>query len=438
MSRPERSNQMTYFAFFPHTQLVRGKKGASIHDLFNQKLYWLNEAKTAKAITSLAHGESISAAAASSGLTEKTLQRSINLLQSLRLGTPTPHRTISEGYRPVLSAAQAKDKAIFLSGGTVTCEITSRCLYDCPWCSPKNPLTTKACSCGVWSNLAGAFPAEKRIFALERLQEQGYTHVVIRGGEPMLEENQLFAILEKAAQLEIKSEVHTTGFLINNVSAQLFHRHNTHLVLMAAADNENDFDAATQRKGSWKKFHKCIQMLQSNNVSFTLKVPVSIEQPETPQTLAEWAIELGATDIDYIIYAPPNNGYTAADLRHVTASSAPSDMAVSMQQFFKNAECHSCFNNTCFISADGNLSACIGHRKPIANLRKTAMSKVLHQDLLNLSRTATSRHAMPDCKGCEFRYGCWACLVRTEQLQGSKEQKHWNCLYDPGQAQWAE
>lgn len=429
---------MTYFAFFPHTQLVRGKNGASIHDLFNQKLYWLNEAKTATAITRLAHGESISAAAASSGLAEETFQQSINVLQGLGLGTLSPHRTISEGYRPVLSAAQAKDKAIFLSGGTVTCEITSRCLYDCPWCSAKNPLTTKACSCGVWDNQADAFPSEKRLLALERLQEQGYTHLVIRGGEPMLEENQLSALLEKASQLEMRSEVHTTGLLMNKESAQLFQRHNTHLVLMAAADNENDFDAAAKRKDSWQEFHQCIQLLQSNNVSFTLKVPVSIEQPETPQTLAEWAIELGAMDIDYIIYAPPQNGYIATDLRHVTGSSAPSDMAVSMQHFFKNAECHSCFNNTCFIAADGNLSACIGHRKPIANLQEMTMSKVLHQDLLNLSRRDTARHAMPACKGCEFRYGCWACLVRTEEIQGSKEQKHWNCMYDPEQAQWTE
>lgn len=75
---------------------------------------------------------------------------------------------------------------------------------------------------------------------------------------------------------------------------------------------------------------------------------------------------------------------------------------------------------TCFIAADGNLSACIGHRKPIANLRETSMTTVLHNDLINLSRAETARPAMPTCRGCEFRYGCWACLVRTEQIQGSR------------------
>lgn len=428
-----------YFTLFPHVQLVRGAKGTAIHDLFRSRVFWFRDEPVAEALTRMARGEPREEAALAAGISGDALDRYLTVLTKLDLGTRVAQLTASHAFRPHLTRAQAKERSVFQPDGTVTIEIATECVFHCPWCTTANFLTKQACSCGVWLARGVRLSPDERIFAIERLKEQGKSKLIVRGGEPLLHWDELLLILEAASRLGMFSEIHSTGVLLNKERIEALRGKQVRFSLLLAAPTESEFDVAVGRRGAWTEVRNVIGLLRQSGISFLAKIPLSIASPERANKLAEWALGLGAAGVEWVVYAPPpGEGFDVADLRAAVSPSSPQDMAVGLQQFLENAQCQSCFANTCFIAVDGLVTPCIGLREPLARLGEVRMTQVLHEDLLGSPQESTARWQVPQCARCEFRFGCWSCLVRTIEFREVACARHWDCNYDPETATWGD
>jgi len=423
-----------YFTLFPHVQLVRGATGVAVHDLFRSLVFWFRERAVAEALTRMVLGERCGEAADGAGISRVMLYQYLSVFTKLDLGTRVPQRTANHAFRPHLTRHQAKEKGVYQTGGAVTLELATECLYQCPWCTSANLLTTQACSCGVWPARGMRISPKTRISAIERLNEQGKSKLVVRGGEPLLHWGELLTILQAASRLGMSAEIHSTGILLNERRIEELQGIQVSFALLLAAKTEVEFDGAVGRRGAWSALQHTIQSLRRNRIAFIAKIPVSIRARQSTENLAEWAFGLGASSVQWLIYAPP--GEKLADFRASVAPSSPQAMAVGLDQFFANAQCQSCFANRCFIGADGSVTPCIGVREPVARLGEIDMTQVLREDRLGPPQESTARRQMPECARCEFRFGCWSCLVRTTEFRASARARHWDCNYDPESATW--
>lgn len=250
----------------------------------------------------------------------------------------------------------------------------------------------------------------------------------------MLEPERLWRLVSTATQLGMQCEIHTTGTLIDDDMIRKVHKRPVRFVLLVAAMEAEEFDSYVGVPGSWSRFQEGITALRSSGTSFSAKTPVSFNSLEKKSTIASWLKEMGATNVAHFLYLSESYGIQT-DLRAALGPTCAMDMAVGLYQFARNGQCHSCFDHSYFIAADGRITPCIGQRKAIANLFTSDMADILRKGELT-SQRSTSRVEITECKSCEFRLGCWACIVRTEQINGTPLTRHWNCRYSPETTTW--
>jgi radical SAM protein with 4Fe4S-binding SPASM domain len=421
-----------HFQFHPHVQLVRGAVGAAVHDLFAARVYWFREAPVAAALSALALGDRIEDAARAAGLPEAHLEPYVDVLVRLQLGARTAQRTAVEGYRPILLHSQARENQVAVPGGTVTVEISSRCVYDCHWCTSRSAASPRACTCGVWADDGAALPAGKLLAAVEQLASLGVERVVLRGGEPFLEQATLWAVLDLADHLGMACNIHSTGMLIEPDQIERLRGRRVRLTLMVASRDITAFDAASRSPGSGGRLHALLPRLVEAGLPFVAKVPAMAGELEDAKRCAAWALDAGAAGVEYLLHAPADS---MEELRRAFGPASPADMAVDVAGFHKNGDGHSCFDRSLFIARDGTVAPCPGLRHPLGSLQTAPMAEILRTDA-GAFAASKARRAVATCDRCEFRMGCWACLARTVQIEKSADGPHWNCRYAPAAGEW--
>lgn len=427
-------NTQRFFVFHPQVQLVKGTAGAAAYDLFNRKLYWFRDPAIADAMILLSQQHSIADAAESSNLEQVVLENYLRVLADLDIGMVVAQRTAVESYHPLVLKSQSEEYQIYRGGGTVTVELTGRCVYDCGWCTARTVLTPEACTCGVWNDQGEPLSIETLICAIEQLNIIGVERLVVRGGEPLLEPGRLSSLVRAATKLGMHCEIHTTGTIIEEKMIARMQRLPIHFVLLVAAKDAAEFDAAVGRCGSWAKLRQGINVLSSYGISFSAKVPVSLESPPDLSAMKSWLKELGASKIEYLPFMS-GAGCTSADLKAAIGPTGPADMAVNLPRFIANGQCHACLDHSYFIAADGRMTPCIAERSATVDLSSTDISVILREEMLS-SDLDLPRWKVSECKGCEFRLGCKSCAVRTRQIRGTSQSRHWNCGYSPETATW--
>ncbi|MEW6117923.1 MAG: radical SAM protein [Nitrospirota bacterium] len=430
------SDNNNYFVFLPHTQFVRGVHGSVVHDLFDGKLYWFNRQEISEALALLAKGRSIEEAAERSHLRYDELRQYIDALISLHVGRYAPYPFATEGYRPWALDAQIKKEGFNFQGGSVTIELARECLYDCEWCASKGALAAEPCGCFVSPKTdteISMLPMERIVRSVELLRSLGFDRLVIAGGEPFREADRLWQLLELAARLGMKSELHTTGVIDCEMIERLC-SFDVRIAMPFAASNTRAFNRAVRHPSGYNSLLNAVSRFASRGVAFTAKIPARIGREEAAIATADFAVSHGAVGIKFLVYGLPGK-HTPEHIRNVVAPQGPADMAVDLRQFMINSQRHHCFYNALFIGADGAVKPCPGWKIAVASLAEESLATILGQGFFDRF-AATARNDITSCSACEFRLGCRACLVRTIEWKGSLDAHHWLCSYEPGAGVW--
>lgn len=426
----------THFVLLPHAQFVRGACGSVIHDLFDRKLYWFNGREVAGALALVAKGRPIEEAAERSSLPCDELRQYLDALVRLRVGEYAPHPFAAEGYRPWALDLQVKKEGFNFQGGTVTVELARECLYDCAWCSSKGALTAEACGCFVspeGDTESPPVPMERVVRGVELLRSVGFDRLVIAGGEPFREAERLWQLLELAARLGMKTELHTTG-LVDSETIERLCSFDVRLTLPFAAPDARAFDRAAGRPSSYGSLLNAISRLVSRGIPFTAKIPAGVGREERALAAADFIMSEGAEGISFLVYGLPGQ-HSPERIGKVVAPQDPAAMAVDLRQFMINSQRHYCFHNALFIAADGSVKPCPGWKTAVASLNEKDLAAVLGGGFFDRF-AATARSSITSCTACEFRLGCRACLARTVEWKGSLSSRHWLCSYEPESGRW--
>ena len=417
-----------YFAFHPHVQVVEGEKGTAIHDLFNGKLYWIPEAVQARPVACVFRGSSLQQAAADGEFSAEDLELRLQVLHNVGLGTFVEQRPAFHGYRPGILRYHTQDKGLQRPGGSLTVEVVGQCTYDCPFCASRNLWTLNACGCSVWRRNGQPLPDHAFRHALQQIHWAGYDKLVIRGGEPFLNPERLGLALDTALTMGIECEVHTTGYPIDRTIASGLAEHRVRLVLLVASHDRMTFDHTTQCPGGHAKLMDTFALLRHAGIAFAVKIPATPSQVDHATSTADWAMAQGAIDVDFVWWG--SSEMTPLEFQRSLGPRSPADMAVFLDDFTKNSNCHVCFDQAVFLSLDGRLNPCIGSDVPIVDLHRDDISAALRNSLLE-GDPLTARRNIPACANCEFRMACRGCLVRTNQLMGSMSVRHACCRFCP-------
>jgi radical SAM protein with 4Fe4S-binding SPASM domain len=379
-------------------------------------------------------GATVRAAARAAGLPASRVHTYLELLCGLGLGGFSRGRVAVEGYLPVMLRSQAEKGVMRRPGGTLTVELASRCLYACGFCASRTLNTRDACSCGVWSDGGEPLPLEQLVEAVETSHHAGIDHLVVRGGEPLLEGERLWALLDAAARLGMTCVLHSTGVPMDDRTARRLRRLPVRVVVMVAAADAEAFRRAVNRPDAFDRLSTAVRAMAGAGVPFSAKTPVSAPTVDEALRARDWALAGGASKVEFFWYGPPE--WTPLECQRTMGPKAPADMAAGIESFVRNGQSQACFDHAFSILRDGRVVPCIGTRRALADLRQVDMATVLRQRSLEPSRR-TARQEVAACRPCEFRLGCRGCLVRTREVTGSMESRHASCNYSPESATWA-
>lgn len=421
-----------YFGFYPHAQFVLGMQGAAIYDLLNRQVYWVRDPDVAQAMAEIHKGASVEIRNAGLGQIE-LVHKHLTVFSHLGLGAFASQPIQTESYYPLLLKSQADEMGVYRSGGTVSIELANKCLYDCLWCSSRASYTATACSCAVWDDSGAPLPLEILLSSIEKLHAVGAAKLVIRGGEPFLRPEALWEVLELGSRLAMHMEVHTTGLLIDEQTADRLGQLLVMPSILVPGHDEAAYHEICQEPTAYKHLRTSLDALVQAGVPFSAKIPVAPGRAEQANQARAWMAELGAVGVRFLPYLPESGG-TMGDLRDLVGPSSPAGMAAGWAEFCSNGTCHPCYDNAYFIAMDGRVTPCSGHREAVASLQDTDIEEILRNKLLAPFENTARRH-IPACRQCEFRFGCTACLVRTAKVHG-RNGRHWLCRYSPETATW--
>lgn len=424
----------THFTFHAHVRLSRGDNGLALHDLFGPRLLWVREAALASAVSLVSIGRPVAQAAAEADVERDELERHLRSFEALGLGVFRGSRVGVEPFRPVILRSQSEQQGVVRRGGRATIEISDRCVYDCRWCSSRTTATAEACACGVWPREGDALSIERLVAAIEELHEAGSAKLEIRGGEPFLEPDRLSALVETAARFGMGLEIHTTGQLLDEEWAQRLAAASAEVVLLAIAEQPEEFDIEARCPGSHEAFVGAVDRLAAAGIPFAVKVPVDVTDLPTGKRAVGWARRIGAESV-LILYHAAGSAQPDAVLRDALALRSPQAFVADVESFHVNGESQFCLADSHTIAFDGRVLPCIGWRHELADLREVDMDVFLREERASEIQQM-SRDRVSACGGCEFRFGCRACLVRTLDRAGKIDSRHWNCAYDPSAGAW--
>jgi radical SAM protein with 4Fe4S-binding SPASM domain len=421
-----------YFGFYPHAPLVLGVQGAAIYDLLSRKVYWVRDPDIARSVAEISNGAPIKNGDIGRAQAE-LVRKHLGVFAHLGLGAFASRPTQTESYYPLLLKSQADEMGVYRPGATVSVELADECVYDCPWCSSKASYTATACSCAVWGDSGAPLPLEILLSTIEKLNATGATKLLIRGGEPFLRREALWEVLQLASRLAMHMEVHTTGLLIDEQTADRLSRLLVMLSILVPGNDEAAYREVCQEPTAHKALEASLDALVRAGVPFSAKIPITPDRASRANQTRAWITGLGAIDARFLPYLPEAGG-TMADLCNLVGPSSPAGMAAGWAEFCSNGTCHPCYDNAYFIAMDGRVTPCSGHREAVASLQDMNIDEILRNRLLAPFEDTARRH-VTTCRQCEFRFGCTACLVRTEQVNGT-DGRHWLCRYTPETASW--
>ena len=175
-------------------------------------------------------------------------------------------------------------------------------------------------------------------------------------------------------------------------------------------------------RGGHESFVVATDRLAAAGVRFAVKVPVDVTDLPAGQRAIGWARSLGAASVQVLFHAAESAQPDLA-LRDAMASRSPQAFATDVASFHVNGESQFCLADSCTIALDGRVLPCIGWRHELADLREVDMDVVLREERANEFQQL-SRDQVFECGGCEFRFGCRACLVRTLEHTGKIDSRH--------------
>ena len=308
----------------------------------------------------------------------------------------------------------------------VSLELTHHCNFRCQHCyipdfSAPDQLST-----------------ERVLRLLDELVEMGTLYLTLTGGELFLRKD-WYTIARRARELGFRLRLFSNASLIDEEIADRIVTLHCPVEISLYSVDEEVFERVTQRKGSFRKTIRGIELLREREVEVLLKVPMMTINYQGVEEVFDYARRIGAEcRADSKIVGKKDGDVVTIGLRvseedllpfyrgpHHTACSIPDEYSDDPE---KEGPMCAAANRFCSITSSGDVMACTILPGSDGNIRERSFRDVWeNSEWLNKIR-AIRRKDIAVCNSCPKHSYCGRChaqaLVEDGDLMGPSS---WAC-----------
>ncbi|MBT9149407.1 MAG: radical SAM protein [Dehalococcoidia bacterium] len=255
----------------------------------------------------------------------------------------------------------------------------------------------------------------------------GCSAIQFTGGEALLRQDQLLDLILIAEEKGIEVEVFTNLTLLTKGIVNFFKQHNVRVGTSLYASNQQLHDSITRVKGSFVRTIESIRELVSADIPLRVGI-VAMPQNENSlnQTIRFAKEELGVHQVRASKVLRVGRGCSIASDDFIPLGEKLAFPKISKEDFIARLHGHNCWRGKIAIAPTGEVLPC-----PAA--RDIVLGNVQHQNLPDIIVSDRLRHIwelskdkIESCQDCEYRYACFDCRPRAENLTS----KPTDCWYN--------
>ena len=420
---------MEYFNLYNHCYFHRGEKNAAVYDIFQKRIFWIEDSRKIDFLDMSRRGLSLSEISRRLSVEESLIRNFAAFYETVELGAFYESPKVSPKYRPFIHPHLEREKSFYRPLGVVSLEVSTRCTGQCWFCDSDKRLASLECTCGCFSNRPKIEYAIDEVIG--HLACAAPASIELTGGDPFSNRADTLSCIMAASRHSIPVNVRTFGSLLTSRDIVFLKQYKASMSLVLsnfAPESSQEDIARISRILSWsaaeKYFDIDVVLLMDEN---------HVEQLEAAR---QWFGGIGLPIRTVTLYYP-------VELLHATDNersqrlkaclmSSPDRFAVDMNGLARNVKGHSCWQDHLCILSNGDVTPCLAERDHVYGNAKT-------ENILDIIRGKRSEKLMgmtkqtmdERCAHCEVSIGCAPCSVATKKMQGSYEKPGWNCVYRP-------
>lgn len=431
------TSRVRYFRLFPDCHLVRGPARASIYFLTKKKKYQLSKSES-EIFDALSGQRDVDSVVATYGDEARKL---LSQLIKEGLGTYFDKPVVSEPYFP---QSPVELRGVFEQAPVVQSlhlQITNACDAECGFCGDDQLLPAQGCnSCVRWSHDSGPRAAQADIDKLvEELRDLDVRHIVIAGGNPLMEADRLFALAASLRKSKpgIGITVATNGGGLDKKLGEQVKASKLEMSFSVFGTTPEEYGAVTGSPEGYTKLQSALAVCRELGIKYSINVVLSPATRETAQALHAFAASLeGHDEVSFTELLPKQNNLVKISSRPTGRSKMD---GVDMAEYFRRRKSNFCLNGRIAVALDGSVLPCPAWPKPVTSIASgrgiLPAFRVFEPDSI-IGYWEATKTKIPGCKSCENRYACADCSILEWETHRDAAELNRYCDYDPQTGVW--
>jgi len=257
------------------------------------------------------------------------------------------------------------------------------------------------------------------------------------GGEPLLDKDKLFTLIEYSKRLKIPAiSLVTNGVLLTSGIIDWLVKKNVHIVLPFHSWQSSIHDSITGYEGSHIKVLEAIQEIQKQHGKFSIEMVITKRNQNDFQKTKDFLKKQEIENINSQILRTGRKDIFAEKYTNKAYRTEAQFPNISKNQFFKNKEGHPCWDGKVAVLPNGDVLPCImAYTNKIGSIKKLTLRQIIRTSDLIDKYWDLTKDKIEVCQDCEYRYACSDCRV-LESVDGSLYGKNKYCNYNPSTGIW--
>jgi radical SAM protein with 4Fe4S-binding SPASM domain len=319
------------------------------------------------------------------------------------------------GYPPDVHVVPAEGISVY----HINLNLTGECNMNCYYCSDDDQVR-KRTGCKKWRIVPEKINFDNYRQLIKQACEFGCMSISILGGEPFLEKELLFQIIEFIrTSTEIKNvRIATNGYLlddeiISNIKNEI-------LIINIIAHNDQVLNRIDRNKNSLDILTNNLEKLRNSNIGYRFHLVISKENYKNINNILEFYKNYNSRGytFDYI-YDESDENYLGYYLQQIGNEYRNK---MDLFQINNHRGFHPCLNGILSLFPDGTISVCpMMKGEPVGNVKKYVLNDILMNGAMKYWKMPLS--SLEKCQGCSYRFLCRDCRAIEKTISGDLYKK---------------
>lgn len=290
---------------------------------------------------------------------------------------------------------------------------------------------------------------------LDELRDLDVRHVVISGGNPLMEIDRLFTLVGGLRQAKpgIGITVACNGGGLNRKIGEVIKTLGIDMSFSVFGTTSDEYGVVTGNPDLYSQLHNALAVCRELDIKYSITVVVAPITKETPERLYKFGLSLGGNEeLSFTELLPRQDNRVKPKFRGgspfrgvieiASSSTGPSKMKeVGTTEYFRRQKANFCLSGRIAIALDGSVLPCPAWPKPVTSICSgkgilPAFRVFVPETIFEYWEASKSK--IPGCKSCENRYACTDCALLEWETHRDLMERRRYCDYEAELGIWKE